>query len=226
MKNLKYYIFIMVTFLAVTINAQFGISAKGGTYIPVGEFANVYTTGMGGEVTFIYRSNPKFEFGITTGYSHYKAEEDVLKERFYEDYKEVIDNINEPDGKLFAEAPINIIPLVFNIKYLFGNKKVKPYFFFEGGVFFYDLATTIKYNVNNGKTYDMLETKEDKSSTMLGIGGGLQYRITKEIFFDFSAKWSIMNNIKLVEIDLDEELKGTDKTAQTIGIIGGLSYYF
>ena len=72
----------------------------------------------------------------------------------------------------------------------------------------------------------MLETKEDKSSTMLGIGGGLQYRITKKIFFDFSAKWSIMNNIKLVEIDLDEELKGTDKTAQTIGIIGGLSYYF
>ncbi len=225
MKNLKYYIFIAVTFLAVTINAQFGISAKGGTYIPVGEFANVYTTGMGGEVTFIYRTNPKFEFGITTGYSHYSADKDVLLKRVVEAYSELIDNINV-DGTIDVEAPLNVIPLVFNIKYLFGNKKFKPYFFFEGGIFFYELTTNVKAKIVNGPTKIFIETAEKESSTMLGIGGGLQYRITKKLFFDFSAKWSIMNNIKLVEADLDEELRGADKTAQTIGIIGGLSYYF
>ena len=225
MKNLKYYIFITVTFLTVTVNAQFGISAKGGTYIPVGEFANVYTTGMGGEVTFIYRTNPKFEFGITTGYSHYNADEEVLKERMLEDIKDDLDQINI-DATIDVEAPLNVMPLVFNIKYLFGNKKFKPYFFFEGGVFFYDLTTKGHIEVKNGPTIDIAESVEKESSTMLGIGGGLQYRITKKLFFDFSAKWSIMNNINLVEADVNEELRGVDKTAQTIALLGGLSYYF
>ncbi len=90
----------------------------------------------------------------------------------------------------------------------------------------YELTTNAKAKIVNGPTKIFIETVEKESSTMLGIGGGLQYRITKKLFFDFSAKWSIMNNIKLVEADLDEELRGADKTAQTIGIIGGLSYYF
>jgi len=227
MKNFKMYIFVAVTFIAVTINAQFGISAKGGAYIPVGEFADSYTTGMGGEITFIYSTNPNFQFGITTGYSHYSADEDVLKERILEDLKdEGLENINI-DATIDAEAPLNVVPLVFNIKYLFGNKNFKPYFFFEGGIFFYELITKAHIViVNRSEPIDILDSIENESSTMLGIGGGLQYKITKKLFLDFSAKWSIMNNIKLVEADVNEELKGADKTAQTIGIIGGLSYYF
>lgn len=225
MKILKYYIFIIITFVAVSINAQFGISAKGGVFIPVGEFENVYTTGFGGEVTFIYRTNPSFEFGITTGYSSYSADEEVLKDRILEDIREDLENINI-DANIDVESPLNVIPIVFNIKYLFGTKKVKPYFFFEGGVFFYDQTTKAKVEIINGPTYDVPETVVEESSTILGIGGGVQYRIVKKLFFDISAKWSIMNNIKLVEADINEELRGVDKTAQTIGIIGGLSYYF
>jgi opacity protein-like surface antigen len=225
MKNLNYFTFLLVTFVAISVNAQFGISAKGGAFIPVGEFEKVYTSGIGGEVTFIYRTNPSFEFGITTGYSHYNADEDVLKDRILEDIKDDIENTNS-DAISDVESPLNIIPLVFNIKYLFGTKKIKPYFFFEGGIFFYDQTTRVKVEIANNPTYDVPETVVDESSTMLGIGGGLQYRITKKLFFDLSAKWSIMNNIKFLEADINEELKGVDKTAQTIGIIGGLSYYF
>lgn len=225
MKKFNKYVSLFMMVLAVTVNAQFGISAKGGAYVPVGEFANSYTTGMGGEVTFIYSTNPNFQFGITTGYSHYAADEEILKERILEDLTDDLEQINI-DATIDVEAPLNVIPIVFNIKYLFGNKKFKPYFFFEGGIFFYDLTTKGHIEVTNGPTIDIPETVDNESSTMLGIGGGLQYRIAKRLFLDFSAKWSIMNNIKLVEADIDEELRGVDKTAQTIGIIGGLSYYF
>ena len=225
MKNLKYYTFIVITFLAVSLQAQFGISAKGGTYIPVGEFTTNYNSGYGGEFTLIYRTNPNFELGITSGYSSYGADEDVLQERIYEEYKEIIDNINV-DGTIDAESPLSTIPLTLNIKYLFGNKKFKPYFFFEGGIFFYEIKTTAKLDVVNGPTIDIMETTQKDNSTMLGIGGGLQFRITRNLFFDVSAKWSIMNNIKLVEADVDEEISGSDRTAQTIGILAGLSYNF
>ncbi len=225
MKNLNYHIFLITTFLAVTINAQFGISAKGGAYIPVGEFTKNYNNGYGGEFTLIYRANPKFELGITSGYSSYGADEEVLNERIYEEYQEIIDNINLP-GTIDSEAPLNVIPLTLNIKYLFGNKKFKPYFFFEGGIFFYDINTTAKFDVTNGPTIDIVETTQEDNSTMLGIGGGLQFRITKKLFLDVAAKWSIMNNIRLVEADVNEELSGVDRTAQTIGILAGLSYNF
>jgi len=225
MKNLKFYTIVAITFIAVSINAQFGITAKGGAYIPVGEFADSYTTGMGGEITFIYATNPSFQFGITTGYSHYSADQDVLKERILEDLTDDLEQINI-DATINVEAPLNVIPILFNIKYLFGNKNFKPYFFFEGGVFFYDLATKGHVEITNGPTKDIPETAENRNSTMLGIGGGLQYKITKKLFIDFSAKWSIMNNIKLVETDVNEDLSGTDKTAQTIGVLGGFSYYF
>jgi len=225
MKIFRYCTFIIVTFLAVSLQAQFGISAKGGTYIPVGEFTTNYNSGYGGEFTLIYRTNPNFELGITSGYSSYGADEDVLQERIYEEYKEIIDNINV-DGTIDAESPLSTIPLTLNIKYLFGNKKFKPYFFFEGGIFFYEIKTTAKLDVVNGPTIDIMETTQKDNSTMLGIGGGLQFRITRNLFFDVSAKWSIMNNIKLVEADVDEEISGSDRTAQTIGILAGLSYNF
>jgi opacity protein-like surface antigen len=225
MKNIKYYIFIAVIFLSISVNAQLGVSLKGGGYIPVGEFTNNYNSGFGGEVTFSYRSNPRFEIGITTGYSHYGADEDVLKAKLLDVIEDDLDQINI-DATIDIEAPLNIYPLALNIKYIFGNKKVKPYFFFEGGVFFYDLTIKGHIKIKNGPIIDIPETVQQKNSTMLGIGGGMQFRLSKRLFFDVAAKWSIMNNINLVEADVDEKLRGVDKTVQTIALLGGLSYYF
>ena len=61
---------------------------------------------------------------------------------------------------------------------------------------------------------------------MLGFGGGFKYKLSKKLFLDFTAKWSIMNNIRLVEEDVDEDLTGANRTAQTVALLGGLSYYF
>ena len=225
MKNFKYYIFIMAMLLTVSTKAQFGISAKGGAYIPVGEFADDYKSGFGGEVTFLYRTNPKFELGITTGYSHYVADEDVLRKRLFEEHKADLEQINI-DAVVDVEAPIHVFPLVFNIKYFFGNKKFNPFFFFEGGLFYYNLTTKGRVEITNGPNFKIPTTVEKKNSTMIGIGGGTQVRITKKLFFDFSLKWNIMNNIKLVKADTNEELRGVDRTVQTFDILGGLSYYF
>jgi hypothetical protein len=210
---------------ATIINAQFGINAKGGIYIPVGELSNNYNNGLGGEIIFIYAPNKNFELGLVTGYSHYNADENILKQKIYDELSGIIDNINL-DGILDVSAPLNIFPATLNVKYLFGNRKMKPYFFFEGGIFFYNLTMNGHIKINNGPTINLPETVEKDNSTMLAIGGGFKYRITKKLFFDASAKWSIMNNIKLVEADKEETIHGVDRTAQNIGIIAGLNYSF
>ncbi|VAX21963.1 hypothetical protein MNBD_IGNAVI01-384 [hydrothermal vent metagenome] len=67
---------------------------------------------------------------------------------------------------------------------------------------------------------------EKESSTTLVLGGGFLSALTKKLFLDFKAKWCIMNNIRLVEADTNEQLRGVDKTVQTISLTAGLNYYF
>jgi opacity protein-like surface antigen len=225
MKNYFFSILLVIFMFASALFAQIGVSFKGGVQIPVGEFSNSYTSGIGGEITFIYRTNPSFEFGILTGYSQYTADEGVLKDRLSQDITLDLEQSNI-DAIIDVEAPLSVVPIAFSIKYLFRNKYVKPYFFFEGGIFFYNLTTNANIKVVNGSTIEVEETIQKDNSTMLGIGGGLQYKLSKKLFLDFSAKWNIMNNVKIVESDSKETFKGVDKTVQSIAIIGGLCYYF
>ncbi|MEN8193125.1 MAG: hypothetical protein ABFS12_09940 [Bacteroidota bacterium] len=221
--------FLLLLFLFATsfipITGQIGVGAKAGVYLPVAELAKSYNTGYGGEAAFIYRFNPDFEVSLVGGMSFYNADEEELKQRLHEKYSEIIGEVNI-DAEINVEAPLNVYPLMFNIKYLFGKKKFKPYFFFEGGIFFYDLTYKGSIKIINGPEVDLPEPIEKRSSTTLALGGGFLSSLTKKLFLNVKAKWGIMNNIRLVEEDTNEEIPGVDKTAQTISLSAGLNYYF
>jgi len=222
----KILIILMVSLFSLTsVVAQIGIGANAGVYIPIGELSNSYNTGYGGEASFIYRLNPNFEIALTGGASLYSADEDNLKRRFLEELGGLKEEINI-DAQIAVEAPLNIYPILFSIKYLYGKKKFKPYFFFEGGVFFYDLTYSGSIQITNGPKIALPESIENESSTALALGGGFLSSLTKKLFLDVKAKWNIMNNIKLVEADSNEELSGVEKTVQTISLQAGLNYYF
>ena len=187
--------------------------------------SNSYNTGYGGEASFIYRLNPNFEIALTGGASLFSADEDNLKRRLLEELEGINEEINI-DTQINVEAPLNIYPLLFRIKYLYGKKKFKPYFFFEGGIFFYDLTYSGSIQITNGPKIDLPESIEKESSTALALGGGFLSSLTKKLFLDVKAKWSIMNKIKLVKADSNEELSGVEKTVQTISLQAGLNYYF
>lgn len=224
--KMKVLIFIIVSLLSLTTTrAQIGVAANAGVYLPIGELSNSYNTGYGGEASFIYRFNPNFEIALTGGMSVFQADEETLENRLLEELEDINEEINV-DAEIDVEAPLNLYPLVFSIKYLYGKKKFKPYFFFEGGVFFYDIIYSGSINITNGPEIALPESIEKESSTTLALGGGFLSSLTKKLFLDVKARWSIMNNIKLVEADSNEELRGIDKTVQTISLSAGLSYYF
>ncbi len=224
--KIKVLIFLIFSLLSLTpIIAQIGVAANAGVYLPVGELSNSYNTGYGGEASFIYRFNPSFEIALTGGLSVFQADKENLENRLLEELDDINEEINI-DAEIAVEAPLNLYPLVFSIKYLYGKKKFKPYFFFEGGVFFYDIIYSGSINIINGPDIALPESIEKESSTTLALGGGFLSSLTKKLFLDVKAKWSIMNNIKLVEADSNEELRGIDKTVQTISLSAGLNYYF
>jgi len=208
-----------------TIIAQMGVGINAGVYLPIGVLNDSYNTGYGGEASFIYRFNRSFEIALTGGMSYYKADEEYLKNRLLKQLEGIDEEINI-DAVVDIEAPLNLYPLVFTIKYLYGKKKFKPYFFFEGGIFFYDVTYSGSIKVTNGPEIKLPDSIEKESSTSLALGGGFLSSITKRLFLDIKARWGIMNNIKLVDADSNEELRGVDKTVQTISLSAGLNYYF
>ncbi len=223
---MKVLVFVIISLFSLTsIVAQIGVAANAGVYFPVGVLSNSYNTGYGGEASFIYRFNRNFEIALTGGMSVYQADEENLKNRLLGELEDINEEINI-DATVSVEAPLNLYPLVFSIKYLYGKKKFKPYFFFEGGIFFYDIIYSGSIKIINGPEIDLPESVEKESSTTLALGGGFLSSLTKKLFLDVKAKWGIMNNIQLVEADTNEELRGIDKTVQTISLSAGLNYYF
>jgi len=224
--KMKVLAFIIISLFSLTsIVAQIGVAANAGVYFPVGVLSNSYNTGYGGEASFIYRFNRNFEIALTGGMSVYQADEENLENRLLKELEDINEEINI-DATVSVEAPLNLYPLVFSIKYLYGKKKFKPYFFFEGGIFFYDIIYSGSIKIINGPEIDLPESVEKESSTTLALGGGFLSSLTKKLFLDVKAKWGIMNNIQLVEADTNEELRGIDKTVQTISLSAGLNYYF
>lgn len=209
--------------------AQIGLGANAGVYFPITEFGKAYNTGYGGEGSFIYRFNPSFEVALVSGISSYNVDEDELISRLKEQLAdaELPEGIKK-DAEISVEAPLNIYPLVLSIRYLYGKKKFKPYFFFEGGVFFYDVTYKgyIYHKEYPSYSKDLSEQVVKENSTTLALGGGFLSSLTKKLFLNVEAKWSVINNIKLVEADKDEVLRGVDKTVQTISLTAGLNYYF
>ncbi len=225
MKKNIYTIVIISLFAITTTMAQIGLGINGGAYLPIGVLNDSYNTGYGGEASVIYRFNRSFEIALTTGISYYNADEDYLKNRLLKQLEGIDEEINI-DAMIDIEAPLNLYPLVFSVKYLYGKKKFKPYFFFEGGIFFYDVTYSGSIKITNGPEIKLPDSIEKESSTTLALGGGFLSSITKKLFLDIKARWGIMNNIKLVEADTNEQLRGVDKTVQTISLSAGLNYYF
>lgn len=222
----KIFTILITSLLSLTpIIAQIGAEADAGVYFPIGELNKSYNTGYGGEASLIYRFNRSFEIAVTGGMSLYQADEENLKNRLLKQLEGIDEEINI-DATVSVEAPLNLYPLVFSVKYLYGKKKFKPYFFFAAGVFFYDIIYKGSIKVINGPEIELPESIEKESSTTLVLGGGFLSALTKKLFLDVKAKWSIMNNIKLVEADTNEQLNGVEKTVQTISLTAGLNYYF
>lgn len=207
------------------IFGQLGVSATGGVYFPIGELAKSYNTGYGGDVAFIYKFNPSFELSLVGGVSSYEADQEELQKRLEEEIGDIGEGINV-DVEMNVQAPLKLYPLVLNFTYISGKKKFRPYFFFEGGVFFYDLTYSGYIQIVNGPTIELPESIEKRSSTTLSLGGGFLSSLSKKLFLNVRGKWSIMNNINLVEADENEELRGVEKTVQTISLSAGLNYYF
>jgi outer membrane protein W len=222
---MKKLLTIVFFFSFVNLYAQMSVTLEGGGFFPVGEFADTYKSlGYGGAFTFNFISNSSMEIGLHAGYEYFEADEDALKDLLSEEISGS-GTKEDPLIKLDLEAPLKIYPLTLNFKYYLEGRKWKPFFALEAGVFFYDLKPEGTLTIA-GETYSLPAEVEKENSTMLAFAFGTKYKIKHHLYLVGNVKWSVLNNIRKLEADVDEKIKSIDKTVQTIGVLVGVNYIF
>lgn len=111
----KFLSVLLVVFLvAGFINAQgkMALGFNAGIALPMGDFADGYDMGFGGNALFAYRVSPNADVTLSAGYLTWSGK-DVL------------------DGSTFSS-----IPVMVGARYLFGQGKFNPYIAAELGMHF------------------------------------------------------------------------------------------
>ncbi len=223
---MKKRILFFLLFGYTIVFGQIGISIDGGGFFPVGEFSKTYKQlGYGGEFTFDFINTSSMSLGILAGYQYYEADEEALKNMLLDELNSSLKNNADSYIDLSLEAPLKIYPLVLSAKYFIKGRKWKPFFFFEAGLFFYDLRLNGTLRIGND-IYPLEEQIEKRNSTMLALGFGTKYKITRKFYLTGKFKWSIFNNVSKLEADKDEKIKSINKTVQTLGLVVGVNYLF
>ncbi len=108
-----------LTFLSVAASAQIKIGFNGGAMMPMGDFADVASTGFGGSIVGKYMINDQMAAGLNIGY--YKMGEEI------EGYENAL------------------TPITGNFTYYFGTEGFKPYAGADLGVYMMSFKYSFDY---------------------------------------------------------------------------------
>lgn len=157
-------VLLVVFLVSGFINAQgkMALGFNAGIALPMGDFADGYDMGFGGNALFAYRVSPNVDVTLSGGYLTWSG-------------KDALDGLN-----------FSSIPVMVGAKYLFGKEKFNPYVAGELGVHF----TTVdlpEYEFE-GQTFG----GGSSSDTYFGwgAGAGFLYQIGNNMDLDVNARYN------------------------------------
>ncbi len=155
-----------LTFLTVAASAQIKIGANAGLMMPMGDFADVASTGFGGSIVGKYMINDQMAAGLNIGY--YKMGEEL-------------------DGYENALTPITA-----NFTYYFGSEGFKAYAGADLGMYMY----SYKYSMTDTYSYGGYSTSYsvdlDGSESYFGLAPviGCEYDFSDALALDVNVKYN------------------------------------
>jgi len=176
MKKILTIVAIIMLFFAVSTpaNAQgLRVGVQIGAAIPLGDWSDWVSTGMGGIGTVHYQINPKISLTGALGYYSFGAKNDL----------------SELLGSL-GDYSYSVVPIVAGIRYGLGKESESFQPYLGGELGFYAVSFSYKINtILGGATLD-------DSSTEFGFAPmvGFRFIINKDVDIDINAKYSIVSD--------------------------------
>jgi opacity protein-like surface antigen len=163
MKKFLAVLCVAILFAGFT-NAQskMALGLNAGIALPMGDFADGYDMGFGGNAIFVYHASPNADVTFTAGYLTWSG-------------KDSLDGVN-----------FSSIPVMVGGKYLFGKDKFHPYIAGELGAHF--VTVDIPEIEIMGETFG--GGSESKTYFGWGAGAGFLYQIGNNMNLDVNAKYN------------------------------------
>ncbi|MBT8391314.1 MAG: outer membrane beta-barrel protein [Ignavibacteriaceae bacterium] len=206
--------------------SDFGVGANLNVNIPAGDFDEFYNTGYGGDAHFLYHLGNQAIFSFSVGYNMWKLNVDAFNNKVAEA------GINY---RFDLESDFKIIPVLVGIKWLLAQgKKSSLYVSFKGGVYNYTLSLKGTANLilpgGNSVPIEIPEVSESGTETMLALGLGYLFKLSKHWFVDFKGNYNILTNAFAVNKPVNpvdpNAVYGIKGTLQYVTILAGINYRF
>lgn len=211
---------IILLFLTATIFAQkgeYGFTINGGLSFPTGDFANYYNASFGGFGGVFYNFSETGRVTATIGYNAWSLDLDALNE-------DVKNNGNT--GSYNIEAPIDVIPILVNVKFFLKTElPFNPYVLLEGGVYKITREVYGKYISEDGISNNVTNRSENKTDGSFNLGVGMEYPINEIINLDINARYHYLLSKDTYNLG-DYGYAASYSAINFISISAGLNIFF
>ncbi len=214
MKRVLFFLsFILFIVKPVYGQSGFGFSLKGGTVIPVGEFADDFNVGYSFEGSVFYNVSSEDQIYLGSGYQRFGFSDEKTIKMF---------NHDNPGATLEVDLPLTVVPFIFGAKHYFSTGDVLPFALLEFGYYIYSGNVEGKIITAD----EVTSINEDKSGYRMAynFGAGFDLNLSGNTEFSFLAKYSFAVYYDLVEINqFEKSLKL--KASQYLSFLVGINYY-
>jgi opacity protein-like surface antigen len=211
----KTIIILAILFSSAIISSgqsRFGISLKGGTNIPVGEFADYFNAGYTFEGTLSYNVTHIYQIYFTTGYQYFGFNDSDVKTKF----------MNEnPGWNLEIDIPSTVIPVLSGFKWYLSIEDVKPFASFEFG--YYNYSVEVNGKVSDGSNEFVIDKELSGWRLAYNLGLGVDVNVSRNIDAVFTARYNFSSQYYLDEINNNRADLNFD-SSQFISILAGINF--
>jgi opacity protein-like surface antigen len=196
---------------------KFGIIAKAGAAIPVGEFSDLFTTGFAGYVEVPYDLSAALQVFAGVGYTRFTVDAEKLNNE--------LAAAGIP-GTATLDAPYRVIPVLAGLKFFSNYGKLWPYFSFSFGLYAQELKTS--GTLVNGDTVTVIgPTTDTWSQGAFGVGIGTMIELGKRWAIDVDSKFnSVIDYDARVLIGTSGSENVSTRAIKFASVLAGLSYKF
>jgi hypothetical protein len=214
--------------LAVPVRAQdgsaavggkhrFGVIAKAGAAIPVGEFNDLFGTGFAGYIELPYDVNKSMQLFASVGYTKFTLDNGKLNNE--------LAAAGIP-GTATLDAPYTVVPALAGLKFFSQYGMFWPYFTFSFGMYFQELKSSGTLT-DGGETTVIGPTTTTWSQGAFGVGVGTMIELGRRWALDLDAKFnSVIDYEGTVLIGTSGSENVSTRAIKFASVLGGLSYKF
>jgi hypothetical protein len=224
-----FLLLLLLTGLATSAQGQYeddvlqkqgriGISVKAGPGFPLGDFADLFTTGFTGFVDVPYNLTEELQVYLGLGFSHFNIDNSKLTNQLREQGENTTANI---------DGPYQLIPLVLGFNYSYRYQHFWPYFTMSLGMYFQKLETSGSLTTN-GVTTPVVSNTQTWSQGAFAVGIGSLIPLGNEGWaIDLNAKYNtgVDYNGRVLITTTGGGNIGS-RTIRFVNLLGGLSYTF